>query len=304
MDVAVLCAGPAGRAIAQLCAVAGHAVSLHDETVAAAMDGIDTVEQRLDDAVDAGEIESGTRATAVENLEATTGLDAAVAGADVVLETTTVESSALQKRFAEIEEYADRETLVAPTGDVSVTAAAAGLRHPDRAVGLRFRDPLERPLVEVVVAEQTSRETSERASGFVEGLDRSPVVVRDAPGAVATRTILALEVEAMRVVDEGVAGVEAVDDALELGHDHPTGPLENADRAGLGGRLETLEHLRGRLGERFDPPDLLRDLVAEGNTGLAIGEGFYVWEDGRPVEPAVSIPGVSRPESGPDDPGR
>jgi len=302
MDVAVLGAGPAGRAITQLCAVAGHAVSLHDETVAAAMDGVDAVEQRLDDAVDAGELQPGTRVTAVENLEATTGLDAAVTDAGVVLETTTVESTALQERFAEIEEYADREALVAPTGDVGVTAAAAGLRHPDRAVGLRFQDPLARPLVEVVVAEQTSRETRERATEFVDGIGRSPVVVRDAPGAVATRTILALEVEAMRVVDEGVAGVEAVDDAMELGHDHPAGPLENADRAGLGQRLETLEHLRERLGERFDPPDLLRDLVAEGNTGLASGEGFYVWEDDRPVEPAVSIPEVSRPESGPDDP--
>jgi len=303
MDVAVLGAGSPGRAVAQLCAVAGHAVSLHDETATAAMDGIDTIEQRLDVAVDAGERDPGTRASAVENLQATTGLEAAVSDADIVLETATSAAATLQKRFADIEEHTGRETIVAPTTGVAVTAAAAGLRHPDRAVGMRFQDPLERPLVEVLVAEQTSRDTCERATAFVDGIDRSPVVVRDAPGAVATRTVLALEAEAMRLVDNGVAGVEAVDDAVRLGHDHPVGPLESADRAGLDRRLETLESLRSALGARFDPPGLLRELVAAGKTGLSAGEGFYVWEDGEPTEPAVSIPELPGRERGPDDPG-
>lgn len=303
MDVAVLGGGATGRSIAQLCAVAGHAVSLHDETAAAAMDGIDTIERRLDEAVDAGECDAGTRASAVENLQATTGLEAAVADADVVFETATAAADTLQKRLAEIEEHAERETLVVATTDVAVTAAAAGLRHPDRAVGMRFQDSLERPLVEVVAAEQTSRAACERATAFVEGLDRSPVVVRDAPGAVATRAVLALEAEAMRLVDEGVAGVEAVDEALRLGHDHPVGPLESADRAGLENRLETLERLRSELGERFDPPGVLRELVAAGSTGMAAGDGFYTWEDGKPTEPAVSIPELPGPERGPDGPG-
>ncbi|PSQ59031.1 MAG: 3-hydroxybutyryl-CoA dehydrogenase [Halobacteriales archaeon SW_9_67_25] len=304
MDVAVLGAGAAGRAIAQLCAVAGHPVSLHDGTAAAAMDGIDTVEQRLDAAVDTRGREAGTRASAVENLQATTGLEAAVADADVVLETATTESGALQKRFADIEDHTDRETLLVPTTGVAVTAAAAGLRHPDRAVGMRFQDPLKRPLVEVIVAEQTSRETFERATAFVDGIDRSPVAVRDVPGAVATRTVLALEVEAMRLVEDGVAGVEAVDDAVRLGHDHPVGPLESADRAGLDRRLETLESLGSELGARFDPPELLRELVSAGTTGTAAGEGFYVWEDGQPTEPAVAISDLPGRERGPDDPGR
>lgn len=304
MNVAVLGAGPRGRAIARLCGVAGHTVSLHDEEAAAAMDGIDAVEGSLADAVDAGDVDSGTYAGAVENLEATTGLEAAVTGTDVVMETATTETRILQDRFAEVEETAGRETLIAPTTAVRVTAAAAGLRHPDRAVGLRFQDPGERPLVEVVVADQTGREATERATAFVEGLDRSPVVIGDTPGGVATRTVLALEVEAMRIVEEGVAGVAAVDETLELGHDHPVGPLEAADRAGLDSRLDTLDCLRERLGDRFDPPDLLRELVAAGNTGQTSGEGFYVWEEGVPTGPAVSIPDVPHRESGPDDPGR
>ncbi len=304
MNVAVLGARPRGRAITQLCVLAGHTVSLRDEEATVAMDGIDAVEGRLEDAVDAGQADAATYVGAVENLEATTGLGAAVADADAVIETATADAGALQERFAEVESETGRETLVATTADTSVTAAAAGLRHPDRAVGLRFQDPLERPLVEVVVADQTSGETAERATELVEGLDRSPVVVRDAPGGVSTRTILALEAEAMRLVETEIAGVAAVDDALELGYDHPVGPLEGADRAGLESRLATLEFLRERLGERFDPPEVLRELVAVGNTGMASGEGFYLWEDGEPTEPAVSVADIPGREDSPDDPGR
>jgi len=303
MDIAVLGAGVRGRDVAQLCAVAGHAVNLYDEAATAAMDGIDAIEQRLDEAVDAGEYESETRADALETLHVTTGLEAAVTDADIVMETATSDTQALQEQFATVEEATGRETLVAPTTDIAVTAAAAGLRHPDRAVGLRFQDPLARRLVEVVVADQTGRDTCERATEFVESVDRSPVVVRDAPGTVSTRSMLALEAEAMRVVEDGIASVTAVDETLELGYDHPIGPLESADRAGLDRRLEQLEVLSDQLGDRFEPPALLDDLVADGHTGMGSGEGFYVWEDGEPSEPAVSGPDLPARESGPDDPG-
>jgi len=291
MNVAVLGAGRLGRALAQLSAVAGHDVSLYDEDANAVMDAVDAIEGRLPG--DEG----------VDRLSATTGLDAAVTDATVVAETATTDVTDLQTLFAELEEIISRETLVVPAGEGSpVTAAAAGLRHPDRAIGLQFRDPLSTQLVEVVVGEGTSADTCERAEAFVRGLDRSPVVVRDAPGVVSTRAALALEAEAMRLVAEGVAGVAAVDDALELGFDHATGPLEQADRAGLDNRLETLETLQAELGERFAPPELLQDLAADGKTGGPTGEGFYVWENGEPAEPALAAPALARQGQVPDDP--
>jgi 3-hydroxybutyryl-CoA dehydrogenase len=293
MDVAVLGAGRLGRALAQLAAVAGHDVSLYDEEANTVMDAVDAIEGRL----------TTDTAEAVDRLSATTGIDAAVSDASVVVDTATADAGSLQTTFADVEEKVDRETLVVPAADGSpVTAAAAGMRHPDRAVGLQFRDPLSRPLVEVVVGEGTSAETCERAEAFVEGLDRSPVVVRDAPGVVSTRAALALEAEAMRLVAEGVAGVAAVDDALELGFDHAGGPLEQADRAGLDNRLSTLEQFSTELGGRFAPPDLLGELVAEGNTGGPTGEGFYIWENGEPVEPALPAPDLPRRGRVPDDP--
>jgi 3-hydroxybutyryl-CoA dehydrogenase len=305
MDVAVLGAESAGREIAQLCALAGHGVSLYADDAAAVMDGIDVVERRLDDAVAAGESDRGTVVATLERLEGTTGVEAAVADADVVVETTTDDAGAVQRRFATVEEHAPRAALVAtsrPT--VRVTAAAAGLRHPDRALGLQFHRPLTSPLVEVVVAEQTTRSAADQALSFAEDLGAVAVTVGDTPGHAATRLGLALEAEAMRMVADGVAGVDAVDETLSRGYDHPVGPLEQADRAGLDARLGTLETLADALGPRFAPPQLLRDRVAAGATGSDAGEGFYVWEGGDPVEPALPAPALSRDDDGPDDPTR
>lgn len=292
MHVAVLGADRLGRAVAQVCAVAGHEVSLHDDEANVVMDGIDAIEGRLPDDSDA-----------VDRLSGTTGLEAAVGDAGAVVETGTTDTTALQGKLADLEPMLDRETLVAlAASGASVTAAAAGLRHPDRAIGLQFRDPLDAPLVEVVVADQTSQATADSARSFVDALDRTPVVVRDAPGVVSTRATLALEAEAMRLVEDEVAGVAAVDDVLELGFDHASGPLEQADRAGLDNRLDALKQLHTELGERFAPPEALRELVAAGKTGGPRGEGFYVWENGEPVDPALPDPDIPRRDEVPDDP--
>lgn len=303
MDVAVLGAGPVGRDLAALSARAGHDVSLHDDEATVAMDAIDAVERRLADAVDAGEVTRADRDATLDRLDGTTGLEAAVGDAALVVETAVADADALQERFAEVEEFAGRETVLATTaGDWSVTTAAAGLRHPDRAIGLFAPEPLSADVVEVVAAEQTTRETLERVESLVESLDLVPAVVADAPGFLSRRLALATEVEAMEIVADGLASVPDVDAALARRFDHSMGPLERADRAGLDRRLETLEYLADGLGERFRPPALLSDLVAEGYTGAAAGEGFYRWENGEPRESALPEPDVVERIAGPDDP--
>ena len=305
MDVAVLGAGSVGRGVAQVCARAGHDVSLHDEEANVVMDAIDVVERRLGDALDAGRLDRDTYDTALDGLDGTTGLEAAVGDADVVIETSGGDAAAIQERFAELEELTGRETLIATGAPaVSVTAVAAGLRHPDRAIGLHFLDPGESPLVELIVADQTTEATADAAVAFVEGLGNRPVLVADAPGEVTTRLALAQEVEAMRLVEEGVASVADADEALTLGYDTAVGPLERADRAGLDDRLATLEALARELGPRFEPPEVLRDLVSAGRTGASAGEGFFVWENNEPIESALPAPDLPRRTAGPDDPGR
>lgn len=303
MNVAVLGAGSAGRDIATVCARAGHEVSLHATDATRAMDSIDNVEHRLVDAHNAGEISDETRRAAIDGLEATTNLDAAVSDAAVVID--TVGDGKLQERFADVESVVGRETLITASGDsVAVTAAAAGLRHPDRAVGLNFFDPPETPVVEVILADQTTAAAADRAEEFVESLATTPVLVRDGAGVASTRLALALEVEAMRAVDDGVVGVEGVDNLLRRGLNFPVGPLEGADRAGLDARLETLNALSEALGPRFEPPAVLSERVAAGKTGIDAGEGFYIWDSGEAVEPAIPGPEIEQREDSADDPAR
>jgi len=289
MNVAVLGVGGVGPAVARLCAVAGHDVALHAGDVTDVMDAVDAVEADIDDAAAAGELSVRDRDAAVARIEATTGLEGAVGDADVVVEATDRKDR--EALFADVEAVVDGETLLTTAAtDVSVTAVATGLRRPGRALGLHVVDPPDAPLVEVVLAEQTTADTRERAVAFVDGLGRESVVVRDTPGFAVSRLTLALSVEAMTMLDERVAGVSAIDRALEVGADHRTGPLRAADEAGLDARLAELDHLSETLGDRFEPPPVLREKVRRGELGRKTGEGFYRWERGEPVEPSDPNP--------------
>lgn len=305
MKIAVLGSNAEGRAIAQACTMSGYEVTLHAGEATDAMDTIDVIERQLDDAVDAGSLSEAEFIEARDSLEGTTTIETAVSEAEVVIETERTDVGEIQRRFAELEEFLPRESLVTTSQPlVSVTAAAAGLRHPDRALGLHFHRPLEGGLVEVVVTDQTAGTVIERAESFVTGLDARTALVRDTPGLASARLALALEVEAMRLVADGVAGVEAIDAVLTRGYEHAVGPLEQADRAGLDERIDVLSYLAETLGDRFEPPELLANLVDDGNTGMDAGEGFYVWENGEPVEGSIAPPELGRGEGLPDDPSR
>jgi 3-hydroxybutyryl-CoA dehydrogenase len=134
-----------------------------------------------------------------------------------------------------------------------------------------------------VDGERTDESTRAFGIEFVEGIDKTPVVVRDVPGFASSRLGVALGVEAIRMVEEGVASPRDIDNAMELGYNHPMGPLELTDVVGLDVRLDILEYLRTELGERFKPPQVLKRKVRAGKLGRKSGEGFYVWEDGEAV---------------------
>jgi 3-hydroxybutyryl-CoA dehydrogenase len=284
MNVAVLGVGAAGREVARLCVRGDNDVSIHASDPSAAMDAIDVIERHLEEA-------GGTREV---SLDATTGLAAAVSNVDLVVETSIDDVDRLGQRFAEVEGLVDRETLLATSQpSLSVTAAAEGLDHPERALGLRVH-PDGIDAVEVVATGETTPETLDRVASFVDRLGATPLFVGDAPGPVSGRLAVALEVEAMQLLEDGVAGVETIDELLVSGYDHAVGPLERADRVGLDRRLDLLEYLAGEVGERYDPPEVLAERVAVGKTGANAGEGFYVWEHGEPTRPAVDGPDFER----------
>lgn len=168
--------------------------------------------------------------------------------------------------------------LASNTSSLSIDALAAALERPERLVGLHFFNPVPAStLVEVVVGARTAPELVATAQEWVVGLGKTAITVTDSPGFASSRLGVALALEAIRMLEEGVASAEDIDTAMTLGYKHPVGPLRTTDLVGLDVRLAIAEHLQGELGERFAPPGLLRELVAAGRVGRKAGHGFYTW---------------------------
>ncbi|TLM72870.1 3-hydroxyacyl-CoA dehydrogenase family protein [Pseudarthrobacter sp. NamB4] len=168
--------------------------------------------------------------------------------------------------------------LASNTSSLSVSGLARELKRPENFLGLHFFNPVPAStLIEVVLGEQTSPGLAAEAKGWVEALGKTAVVVNDAPGFASSRLGVAIALEAMRMVEEGVASAEDIDAAVVLGYKHPTGPLRTTDIVGLDVRLGIAEYLHSTLGERFAPPQILRDKVARGELGRKTGKGFFDW---------------------------
>ncbi|ELZ69308.1 3-hydroxyacyl-CoA dehydrogenase [Haloferax prahovense DSM 18310] len=285
MQVSVLGAGTMGHGIAQVAAMAGHEVTMRDIEAAYVEDGLDAIESNLRGGVDRDKVTSDEMAATLDRLSGTTSLEAAVADADLVVEAVPEDMELKRETVAEVESLVDDDAVIASnTSSLSVTEILSALERPERGLGLHFFNPVHiMGLVEVVVAEQTSEATLAFATEFVEGIDKTAVEVGDSPGFASSRLGVALGVEAMRMVQEGVASPADIDTAMELGYNHPMGPLELGDVVGLDVRLDILEYLREELGERFRPPQILKRKVRAGKLGKKTGEGFYVWEDGEIV---------------------
>lgn len=178
-----------------------------------------------------------------------------------------------------VEEQLSLGTVLASnTSSLSVSGLAEELARPQDFLGLHFFNPVPAStLIEVVIGKQTRPELVEQARTWVLGLGKTAVVVNDAPGFASSRLGVAIALEAMRMVEEGVASAEDIDNAMVLGYKHPTGPLRTTDMVGLDVRLGIANYLHQTLGERFAPPQILRDRVARGELGRKTGKGFFDW---------------------------
>ena len=181
--------------------------------------------------------------------------------------------------FRALEAVVDDDAVLASnTSSLPIGELAGRLAHPERVLGLHFFNPVPAStLIEVVLGEHTSEQLAQAARGWVEALGKTAVVVNDAPGFASSRLGVAIALEAMRMVEEGVASAEDIDNAMVLGYKHPTGPLRTTDIVGLDVRLGIAEYLASTLGERFAPPQILRDKVARGELGRKSGKGFFDW---------------------------
>ena len=278
--VAVIGAGTMGRGIAQVAAMAGHEVVLCDVDTAQLEHALAGIETTLDKGVRLGKVAESARDAALARLAGTGTMGEAVEGADLVIEAVPEVMSLKRRIFAEVEAAAPPGAILATnTSSLSVTEMAAGLAAPGRFVGLHFFNPVHiMALVEIVRGEHTNIRTLNHCFHFVQGLGKEPIPVADSPGFASSRLGIVLGLEAIRMVEAGVASPEAIDKAMVLGYRHPMGPLRLTDLVGLDVRLGIARYLHESLGsEAFRPPALLERMVAEGRLGKKSGRGFYDW---------------------------
>jgi len=202
---------------------------------------------------------------------------AALRPADLVVEAVPEEFALKAEALASVQTAVGPEAWFATnTSSLSVGDLSLVLTRPERLIGLHFFNPvLASDLVEIVVAERTSRELCATAREWVSALGKTAIVVKDLPGFASSRLGVSLALEAIRMLEEGVATAEDIDTAMVLGYRHAMGPLRTTDLVGLDVRLEIAEYLNSRYGERFAPPRTLREMVAAGHLGRKTKRGFY-----------------------------
>ncbi|MEV4352137.1 3-hydroxyacyl-CoA dehydrogenase family protein [Actinoplanes sp. NPDC049596] len=271
--------GRMGAGIAQVLAVAGSVVGLVERDRATAAAARDRVAMGLLRATEKGLLGESVDAV-LERLLLVDDVAALSADTDLVVEAVPEDAALKVRVLATAEQVVGEHAVLASnTSSLSIAGLADGLSRPERFLGMHFFNPVPASkLVEIVLGPQTGEAVRDTTRSWVAGLGKSEVVVRDSPGFATSRLGVLLGLEAIRMLEEGVADAASIDRAMELGYRHPMGPLRSTDLVGLDVRLAIADHLHRELGERFAPPRLLRDKVAAGELGRKTGQGFFSWE--------------------------
>lgn len=280
--VAVVGAGVMGHGIAQVAAQAEYDVTLVDVDADRVQAGLEAIGSQLQRRVDKGKLEASAREAVLGRLSAETDLATAAQGCELVVEAVPEILDLKRQIFTTLAEAApDTCVLATNTSSLPVTEIAAATPCPERVIGLHFFNPPPvMKLLEVVTGERTSDDTLARARAYGEAFGKQLVVVLDSPGFASSRLGIVLGMEAIRMLESGVASAEDIDRAMELGYRHPMGPLKLTDLVGLDTRLKIAEYLYAELGsDAFRPPQLLKRMVRAGKLGKKSGEGFYRWDD-------------------------
>ncbi len=281
--ITVVGAGTMGHGIAHVAAVTGATVRLFDAMPGAAATGVAKITANLGKAVELGKLAPADRDAALARITAVTELAAACDGTDCVIEAVPERLELKREIFATLDAATPAHALLATnTSSLPIGEIAKAVRAPGRVVGMHFFNPVHlMKLVEVVRHAAADPEMVAVAVALAEKFGKTPIVVADSPGFASSRLGLVIGLEAMRMVEQGVASAADIDTAMKLGYGHPMGPLELTDLVGLDVRLGIAEYLTGAIGPGFTPPQVLRDKVAAGKLGKKSGEGFYRWVDGK-----------------------
>ena len=278
--VGVMGGGRMGGGIAHAFLLAGAYVVVVERDVASAEAARARIEASIDASVARGF--DGDAALLKQALTVATDVGAFGACQLVVEAVPEILDLKLETLRAIEQQLPDFATLASNTSSIPLAQLAEVLDRPSQFIGLHFFNPVPAStLIEIVVHGEASDALAEKARGWVRALGKTPITVSDSPGFASSRLGVSIALEAIRMVEEGVASPADIDLAMELGYKHPSGPLKTTDIVGLDVRLGIAEQLEHDLGPRFAPPQLLRDMVAEGKLGRKSGKGFYDWNNGE-----------------------
>ena len=277
-QVAVVGAGLMGSGIAQVSAAAGYEVILRDVSSDALDRGVGAIRTSYEKLASKGRMSEQEVAAALARITTTTDLGA-VSTADIVVEAVFERLDVKAEVFRELDRLCKQDAVLASnTSAIPITSIASVTSRPESVVGTHFFSPVPlMRLCELVRGFKTSDSALEQARAFAEGVGKTCIVVnRDVAGFVTTRLITALSVEAIRLLESGVASAEDIDVACRLGFGHAMGPLETADLTGVDIMLNATTNVYlDTQDEKWAPPELLRRMVAAGDLGRKSGRGFY-----------------------------
>lgn len=280
-QISVIGTGTMGRGIAYLAALAGYETVINDVDTGALDAAKAAIESTLRKGVEKGKVTDEAAREAFARVQTMTDLEPAVSSADLIIEAIPEDLEMKRDIFSQADVFCAEQTILASnTSSISITELAGTVERRDRFVGMHFFNPPHlMKLIEIVRGERTSDETVAAVREVAEKMGKRPIVVRDFPGFATSRLGVAIGLEAIRMLEDGVATAEDIDRAMELGYNHPMGPLRLTDLVGLDVRLNIASYLASTLGPRFAPPELLKRLVADGHLGRKTGRGFFEWKD-------------------------
>jgi 3-hydroxybutyryl-CoA dehydrogenase len=274
---AVIGGGTMGAGIASALARAGIRTELVEVSEELAQQGVARASEMIDDGVARTRITPSDGDAAKQLLAPCADIAQAAPRPRLAIEAVP-ERVELKHKVLAAAEALDPELLATNTSGISIDELAKGVADPSRFIGMHFFNPVPAiSLVEVVLGSATSEAARQAAIELVAEIGKEPVVVGDSPGFATSRLGVALGLEAIRMVEEGVGEPEHIDRAMVLGYRHPIGPLRLGDLVGLDIRLDIARNLHAVFGERFAPPPLLEQMVSEGRLGQKSGRGFYAW---------------------------
>ena len=278
--VVVLGAGTMGAGIAQVAAQAGSRVLLQDLKQEFVDKGMQRVRDSLAVGVQKQKLTQEQADATLARLSGTTDRIAAAKQADLVIEAVPEILDLKNSIFRELAANCRTDCVLATnTSSLSLQKVFLGVHVPERCIGLHwFNPPPIMKLLEVVRTSATSQDTIDAAMAFAAQCGKEPILVKDSPGFASSRLGVCLGLEAIRMVEAGVASPEDIDKAMTLGYGHPMGPLKLTDLVGLDVRLAIADYLKTELNHPgFEAPALMRQMVKDGKLGKKSGQGFYRW---------------------------